>query len=77
MTAPTVARGRTGSRSISAALEDLASLPTHTVANAPSAAANTGQLIYVSNGASGSACLAYSNGISWLRIALGAAIAAS
>lgn len=63
---------------LKAALDALiAAFPTHTVANAPSAAANAGQLICVSNGASGSACLAYSNGTSWLRIALGAAIAAS
>lgn len=52
-------------------------LDSHTVANAPAAASYEGKLIYVSNGATGSPCLAYSNGTNWLRITLGAAIATS
>lgn len=47
------------------------------VAGMPAASANTGKIRYVSNGASGSPCLAYSNGTNWLRITLGAAISAS
>jgi hypothetical protein len=52
-------------------------VPTYTVATAPSAAsAGAGTLIYVSNGAAGSAILAFSNGTDWLRSDTGAAIAA-
>jgi hypothetical protein len=40
------------------------------------AASWTGAIVYCSNGASGSPCLAVSNGTNWLRIALGAAVAA-
>lgn len=47
------------------------------VAGVPAASAHPGRLIAVSNGASGSPCLAFSNGTNWLRITLGAAIAAS
>lgn len=66
-------RGKTGSRSINAAK----ALTASTVAALPSAATNNGRLAYVSNGAAGSPCLAYSNGTSWLRIVLGAAVSAS
>ncbi len=52
-------------------------LSDYTVATLPSASENAGRLIYVSNGAAGSPCLAYSNGTSWLRILLGAAVATS
>jgi len=38
---------------------------------------HNGKIIYVSNGASGAACLAYSNGIAWLRVLLGAAVSAT
>lgn len=41
------------------------------------AASWLGAVVYCSNGAAGSPCLAVSNGTSWLRIALGAAVAAS
>jgi hypothetical protein len=52
--------------------------PVYTVATAPSAAqATAGAMIYVSDGAAGSPCLAMSNGTSWLRLTSGAAIAAS
>lgn len=65
--------GQIGSKSLVKAL----ALPTYTVATAPPAASYAGRLIHVSNGASGQPCLAYSNGTSWLRVLLGAAVAAS
>jgi hypothetical protein len=53
-------------------------VPTYTVATAPSAAsAGAGTLVYVSDGAAGSAILAFSDGTDWLRSDTGAAIAAS
>ncbi len=53
-------------------------VPTYTVAGAPSASsAGAGTLIYVSNGAAGSAILAFSDGTDWLRSDTGAAIAAA
>lgn len=51
-------------------------LATYTVATAPTASDHTGHVIYVTNGDSGSPCIAVSNGTSWLRISLGAAISA-
>lgn len=66
-------RGKAGSQ----AIVDAQKLDTFTVAGVPAAAAHAGKLIYVSNGAAGSPCLAYSNGTSWLRITLGAAVAAA
>lgn len=41
------------------------------------AASWTGGVVYCTNGNAGSPCLAVSNGTNWLRIALGAAVAAS
>jgi hypothetical protein len=38
------------------------------------AASYSGAVVYCSNGNAGVACLAVSNGTSWLRIALGAAV---
>lgn len=53
-------------------------VPTYTVANAPSAsAAGAGTIIYVSNGAAGSAILAFSDGTNWKRSDTGGTIAAS
>jgi len=43
---------------------------TFTVANAPSAVGRSGALIYVSNGASGSPCLAVSDGTVWKQVAI-------
>lgn len=74
---PEVGRGRIGSASINAALDDAVRLDTYAVAGLPAASLHTGKLVYVSNGASGSPCLAYSNGTSWLRVLIGAAVAAS
>lgn len=68
-----LARGKTGTRSINRAR----TLQSSTVAALPAASQNTGRLIYVTNGAAGSPCLAYSNGTSWLRILLGAAVSAT
>lgn len=74
---PSLARGKTGSRSINAALAHAVRAESYTVATVPAAASHTGKTIYVSDGAAGSPCLAYSNGTNWLRITLGAAVAAS
>ena len=54
-------------------------VPTYTVATAPSASdAGAGTLVYVSDGAAGSAILAFSNGgTDWKRSDTGATIAAS
>jgi hypothetical protein len=53
-------------------------VPTYTVANAPSASsAGAGTLVYVSNGAAGSAILAFSDGTNWKRSDTGATIAAA
>jgi hypothetical protein len=53
-------------------------VPTYTVATAPSAsAAGAGTVVYVSNGAAGSAILAFSDGTDWKRSDTGATIAAS
>jgi hypothetical protein len=50
-------------------------LPIYSVASAPVATAYYGNLIFVTNGDSGSPCLAVSDGGTWKRIALGATIA--
>ncbi len=55
----------------------LVQVPTYTVATAPSAASIAGSLIYVSDGAAGSAILAFSNGTDWKRSDTGATIADS
>ena len=53
-------------------------LPTHTVANAPSAsAAGAGTIIFVSNGAGGDPCVAVSDGTNFIRPDTGGTIAAS
>ena len=53
-------------------------LPTYTVATAPSAAtAGAGTIVYVSNGAGGTAILAFSDGTNWKRSDTGGTIAAS
>lgn len=74
-TVPKLGRGRTGTRSTNAALEDLATLKSFEVADLPDAAVNERRLIHVSDGDTGSPCLALSDGTDWLRIALGAAVA--
>lgn len=53
-------------------------VPTYTVATAPSAStAGAGTVIYVSDGAAGSAILAFSDGTNWKRSDTGGTIAAS
>jgi len=53
-------------------------VPTYTVATAPSAsAAGAGTVIYVSDGAAGSAILAFSDGTNWKRSDTGATISDS
>ena len=53
-------------------------VPTYTVATAPSASsAGAGTLIYVSDGAAGSAILAFSDGTNWKRSDTGGTIAAA
>jgi hypothetical protein len=49
-------------------------LGSYTVATVPSASDYARGVIYVSDGDSGSPCLAVSNGTNWLRVALGAAV---
>lgn len=49
----------------------------YAVATVPDAAKWKGSILSVTDGATGSPCLAFSNGTNWLRITLGAAIAAS
>jgi hypothetical protein len=53
-------------------------VPTYTVASAPSASdAGAGTIIYVSNGAQGSAIIAFSDGTNWKRSDTGGTIAAA
>lgn len=53
-------------------------VPTYTVASAPSASdAGAGTIIYTSNGAAGSAILAFSDGTNWKRSDTGATISAA
>lgn len=65
--------GSVGQRAVNKAL----TLPTYTVATVPAAANYKDRLIIVSNGAAGQPCIAISNGTSWLRVLLGAAVATS
>ena len=57
--------------------EGVVQVPTYTVATAPSAASIAGSVIYVTDGAAGSAILAFSDGTNWKRSDTGATIAAS
>jgi len=43
-------------------------LPIYTISTAPAAAANTGSMIYVSNGAAGLPIVAFSDGALWIRV---------
>lgn len=52
-------------------------VPTYTVATAPAAASIAGTVIYVTDGAAGSAILAFSDGTDWKRSDTGATISAS
>lgn len=74
---PGVPRGHNGSAAISNALEAAVTLDEFTVATLPDAEVHAHKIIFVSDGAAGDPCLAFSDGEDWLRIALGAAVAAS
>lgn len=74
---PHVDRGHNGSEKLNEALNAAVTLDSFAVAGLPSAAAYSGKMVFVSNGAAGSACLAYSNGTNWLQVALGAAVSAT
>jgi hypothetical protein len=74
---PGVARGQNGSRHTNAAFDDAVRLDHFTVATLPDAVAHADKMIVVTNGASGSKCLAYSDGTNWLRVLLGAAVSAT
>lgn len=74
---PGIARGKNGSEAINAALDDAIRADDFAVAGLPAAADHKGKFIHVSNGASGAACIAYSDGTAWLRILLGAAVSAT
>lgn len=52
-------------------------VPTYTVATAPAATDLDGTVIYVSDGAAGSAILAFSDGTNWKRSDTGGTIAAA
>jgi len=53
-------------------------VPSYTVATAPSASdAGAGTIVYVSDGAAGSAILAFSDGTDWKRSDTGATISAA
>lgn len=59
-------------------LTGAAKLPTYTVATAPSASdAGAGTVIYTTDGAAGSAILAFSDGTDWKRSDTGATISAT
>jgi len=59
-------------------LTGAAKVPTYTVATAPSAAtAGAGTIIYTTDGAAGSAILAFSDGTDWKRSDTGATISAT
>lgn len=73
-------RGAVTPRKVNQGFEDVAAgpvLPTYAVAALPAAAANNGRIVRCSNGNAGVACLAVSNGTSWLRVVFGAAVATS
>ncbi|WP_091977125.1 hypothetical protein [Bradyrhizobium ottawaense] len=74
---PGVARGKIGAESLNQAFDDAVRASSFAVAGLPAAAKHAGKIVYVSNGASGAACLAYSNGTAWLRILIGAAVSAT
>lgn len=52
-------------------------LPSYAVSELPAAVGNSGRAVYCTNGNAGQPCLAVSNGTSWMRVALGAAVSAT
>jgi hypothetical protein len=71
---PGVAHGQIGSRHINEALEDAVRHDAYTVATLPDPAVHATKIITVSDGNAGAKCLAYSDGVHWLIIALGATV---
>jgi len=71
---PHVDRGHNGSNEVSAALLDAVTLDSFAVAGLPDPAKHARKMVFVSNGAAGQPCLAYSNGVNWLRLVFGAAV---
>lgn len=49
-------------------------LQSYTVATLPAASSNTNTFIHVQDGNSGNPCIAYSDGVNWLRIVPGASV---
>ncbi|WP_315729808.1 hypothetical protein [Bradyrhizobium sp. SZCCHNRI2010] len=74
---PTLAHGQNGTRHINEALDEAVRHDHFTVATLPNAAVHADKIIVVTNGNKGAKCLAYSDGTSWLVIALGAAVSAT
>ena len=73
-------RGRATPGQVNEALEDLdlgPTLPTYTVATLPPATGNLRRTVHCSNGAAGAPCLAVSDGVSWRRVLIGAAVSAT
>lgn len=85
MSIPHLKRGRSGTRSLNKNIIDQLDaayaplyLPTYTTATLPTpSAAIAGQLVRVSDGNAGAACLAECNGAAWKVIALGATCSAT
>ena len=69
--------GQTSHTAINAAIVAAITLDTYTVATLPAASTLPKQFVYVSNGAAGAACLAFSDGAAWHQVALGAVPSAS
>jgi hypothetical protein len=74
---PGVARGQNGSKHINEAFDEAVRLDHFTVATLPDAVANADKLIVVTDGNAGAKCIAYSDGVHWLIVALGIAVHAT
>jgi hypothetical protein len=74
----TVKRQDFAAAKVQQAIDDAKKCDEYTVATLPAAStSNKGQIVSVTNGNAGAACLAYSNGTAWKVIALGATAATS
>ena len=72
-------RHKLSSKNVNKAVESALVIPASTVAGLTGypAASNTGKILRVSNGAAGSPCLAVSDGTTWNRVLIGAAVSAT
>jgi hypothetical protein len=77
MAKTTLARGRTGTRSINAVLAAGPVLESIDFEDLPDADEHPNRLIYCPDGDGGTPCLGFSNGTAWLVVALGAALSDS